>query len=135
MSSRHASISLIERNLSIDPPICVLLCVWNKRYGGWTLPGGKIDEYESPADAQKRELWEETGLKTQEAILMYSAPTGEVALPDDKGGTVHLYRVTPFPGEPVAKEHEAPIGWFTHDYFLKVTPFREYFLRAFGRVK
>jgi len=33
--------------------------------GQWVFPGGKIEEYESIADAGKRELFEETGLRVE----------------------------------------------------------------------
>ena len=38
------------------------LVVTNKRYGGFTTPGGKVDEGEVPREAAIRELKEETGL-------------------------------------------------------------------------
>jgi 8-oxo-dGTP pyrophosphatase MutT (NUDIX family) len=47
------------------------LAVTNRRYDGWTLPGGKIDEDEIPSHAAIRELAEETGLKVTMDSLFY----------------------------------------------------------------
>ena len=41
------------------------LVVTNKRYGGFTTPGGKIDKDEEPRLAAARELMEETGLEVR----------------------------------------------------------------------
>lgn len=45
------------------------LGVTNRKYGGWTTPGGKIDPGEEPLQAALRELKEETGLEVGETGL------------------------------------------------------------------
>ena len=37
------------------------LMVFNKKRGGWEMPGGSIEEGESPEEAAKREFLEEAG--------------------------------------------------------------------------
>lgn len=39
-----------------------MLAVTNRRWGGFTLPGGKVEPNETPEEAAFRELEEETGL-------------------------------------------------------------------------
>lgn len=39
-----------------------ILAVTNRRFGGFTLPGGKVEEGEDTEVAAMRELYEETGL-------------------------------------------------------------------------
>lgn len=44
------------------PGTITILTVTNRRWGGFSAPGGKIEEGEKPIDAARRELLEETGL-------------------------------------------------------------------------
>ena len=54
-----------------------ILCV-RMNYGkrGWTTPGGRVESDESPLDALKREVLEETGLEIEPGNLIgiYSKP-------------------------------------------------------------
>lgn len=54
-----------------------ILCVkLNYGSGNWTLPGGHLEQFESPLDCVKREVLEETGFVVQpgKLISIYSAP-------------------------------------------------------------
>ena len=41
------------------------LLVYNKKFGGWQFPGGKLEKGESAEEAAKREVFEETNLSVQ----------------------------------------------------------------------
>ena len=38
------------------------LLVYNKKFGGWQFPGGKLEKGENAEEAAKREIFEETNL-------------------------------------------------------------------------
>src|SRR4051812_9589348 len=42
------------------------LLVYNKKYGNWSFPGGKLESGETPSQAAKREVFEETNLSVQD---------------------------------------------------------------------
>jgi ADP-ribose pyrophosphatase YjhB (NUDIX family) len=124
MTAKMAAVSMITREDGR------LLCVWNRRYGGWSLPGGLVEEGESLEQAQERELREETGLETVLQFVLYCGPA--VVLPDGKGraSMVTVFDVT-VRGVPSEREPGCPVTWVTREEFLKWTPFAAFYQRMF----
>lgn len=118
----RAAVSYIEENKKI-------LVVWNKRYGGWSLPGGKVEDGETPKSAQERELREETSLKTISASLMYEGPTA-IEGPEGRGRHVMVYRVRSH-GDERETEPGCPVTWMTREELLKWSPFKVFYEKMF----
>ncbi len=106
-----------------------LLCVWNRRYKGWSLPGGKVEDGETPEQAVARELEEETGLLLKKATLLFVGPHG-MKIDSTRGSQVYLFRVEAI-GEPCQIEDGCPVTWLTRAEFLKTSPFAEFYAMVF----
>ena len=98
----------------------VLLVHQNYGHGFFGLPGGVIEDSESPAQAAERELFEETGLR---ADGLRAAGTRELTYPDDgswgsgKHYLAHIFtadRVTGTPSIQMPDEIRS-VDWYQMD--------------------
>ena len=103
-----------------------VLCVWNRRYKTWSLPGGMVEEGETPEQAQRRELEEETGMLTSTALLVHAGPHGLPSTRPDRASVVHVFMVEAF-GEPRAVEEGCDVKWMTVAEFLDQSAFRDFY--------
>lgn len=127
--SKRSSVSYVERKTDGR-----ILCVWNRRYGGWGMPGGMVEEGETPGDAQARELREETGLMTLVREALYDAPH-QTPLLGKRGSHVHVYRVTTNDDAPPREmEPSCPVTWLTRDELLRWSPFRAFYRAMFRKL-
>jgi len=67
-----------------------ILTGWHRDLGGWVLPGGAVDPKEEPADAAKREVWEETGLLV-EPIRVVGLSAGDAVFIEYLNGDLVSY--------------------------------------------
>jgi len=124
---KNAAIALIER-----PEDRRLLCVWNGRYGCWSLPGGMVEEGETVEEALARELREETGLTLLTFELLYDGPHGVASADPTRANAVKVFRVTAAAGEPREVEIGRPVTWLTQEEFLKWSSFAVLYEKVFA---
>lgn len=120
---RKAAVALIQRS---DGRV---LCVWNLRYDGFSLPGGMVEEGETTEDALRRELREETSLEVATARFLFEGKRHLRPKMDSRGGrasVVAVYHVTAI-GEPREVEPGCRADWLTWDEFLAQSPFGDFY--------
>jgi ADP-ribose pyrophosphatase YjhB (NUDIX family) len=106
--------------LPVDPRGRVLL-VRQTDFGAFATIGGAVDEDESPADAARRELLEETGLQMGELELIAAigGPEFRISYPNgDQVAYVSTVYVTRVQEKLVATPDEDEVdavGWFTRE--------------------
>ena len=85
----------------------LVLSVTRVSTGAHAAPGGKVDPGETPEQAMRRELFEETGLTALTARHVYEGTGGN-------GYHVHAYLVTVDDhAEPIAREPGTVCAWVT----------------------
>lgn len=110
-----------------------VLCVWNKRFSGWCLPGGKVERDESRFDALVREVMEETGRDVATAAPIYSA-WGTI----DPSVRVFVYEVTLAASylNDLQSEPDCPCGWLSEEAMVyESNPFASFYVEFFDRLK
>lgn len=88
------------------------------------MPGGGIETGETPAEAAKRELWEETGLKVVEMFPLFSKISA--------GREIHFFKVTKFQGR--LKSSEEGIAKWVDPEILLQGQYSDSFLDVMSKV-
>jgi 8-oxo-dGTP diphosphatase len=94
-----------------------VLVVHRPKYDDWTLPKGKLEPGESVEDAATREVWEETGYRTE-----IERRIGETAYRDRKGRPkrVTYYALRPIDGAFEPNDEVDEVRWVTLDEAKRV---------------
>jgi ADP-ribose pyrophosphatase YjhB (NUDIX family) len=80
--------------------------------GSWTLPGGRVEPGESPAEAAAREVREETGLQVEVGRLLATLPV--------LGYVVHDFTATVTGGTLRAGDDADDVRWFSPEELATV---------------
>ncbi len=88
--------------------------------GRWMLPGGVVDPGERPADAARRECWEEAGILVDPVRIagVFGGPEHHTTYEngDNAGWIVTVFDAVHREGEPHAHDDETQdVGWFAPD--------------------
>ena len=95
-----------------------LLVIFQKKWNCWVFPGGKIEKGETPEEAAKREVWEETNLEVENLEIVGKQAFGK----KNQGCMGYLVKANKYSGEIKIKELEkiADIKFKQIDYEFAV---------------
>jgi 8-oxo-dGTP pyrophosphatase MutT (NUDIX family) len=118
-----------------------VLLIYHKKFKKWLPPGGHIDPNETPPQAAKREVLEETGIEIeffrQENILISESYARSIErpylcmlqdIPAYKDQPAHQHMDMVFLGYPVGgklienEEETQGLKWFSQEELSKLTP-------------
>ncbi|MBN1247204.1 MAG: 8-oxo-dGTP diphosphatase [Anaerolineae bacterium] len=88
--------------------------------GLWIAPGGKIELHESPHDAARREMQEETGLVVED--LVWRGFCTEVSPLPDWQWMLFIYVARTFHGTLRPDLREGELAWVEQDRYLRELP-------------
>lgn len=124
MTRKRADIILVQRSFMLqkDGRMIIVQRAKDKTHlpGRWEVPGGKLDEGETFAQAQEREVMEETGLLVEPASRLVF-PDSYVIADDPYKGVLHvtLFGVARLIGGTLklSSEHDDS-AWVTYEEML-----------------
>ena len=116
-----------------DPIAGKILTVTNRRWGGFSCPGGKVEPGEDLETAAKRELEEETGLKAIKLSLMGIYKHNTVPKDEDKTQWECAYFLANIgKQEPTQIEEGTEIGWHTSTELLNNSMYPDLYHQIFS---
>jgi 8-oxo-dGTP pyrophosphatase MutT (NUDIX family) len=106
-----------------------VLAVTNRKYGGLTFPGGKVEEGEDIREAAVREIREEVGIEIEPLALTWLT-SGQSARPESVH-EVHLFFARHAKGFAHDVEPGTQHAWLTFEKLCQASPFAEFYRRIF----
>jgi ADP-ribose pyrophosphatase YjhB (NUDIX family) len=101
--------------------------------GLFAVPGGRLEQGESPEEAARRELFEETGLAAGELVLFQVIDLGGDEDSSDVLFRLHVFTGSYVEGEAAAQDDAASVGWYSVEE-MKALPVTTSTLEAAQRI-
>lgn len=125
----RAAVIIILQDTYKSPRDPHVLAVTNRRFGGFSLPGGKLDKEESPKQGAIRELFEETALHLGEddLTLLCQYPntiSNEVC-------EVSVFHALSVFGVRVEREEGTKHDFMTWQQLIAASPFAQFYREHF----